>query len=352
MRKIHILIIALLVVLPLVGAGCISIRTSKTVDGGVFRSDDSGENWVQKVFIRQEKKKVISINNANIGTMVFHPDDKNIIYLGTLEDGLYRSKDRGEQWESFGLTSGSFATISIDPKTPTIVYTATGSSILKTSDDGQTWETIYLEPRNQKITSVNVDLYDPSRVFASTFAGEIIQSTDYGETWTTLSSIQLEINRLYLNPIDTRIIYAVTNGQGIYRSTNAGENWESLNTDLVTHNGATIINWLDFTDKDPGILYLATNYGLFKSSNGGIDWEPITTLFSFGSVPIKTVAVNPDNQSEIWFTIGKIVHKTTDASATWKTIETVPSNRTITILEIDPENPQTLYAGTFTAKKK
>jgi len=228
MRKTYLLLITLVISLSLVGAGCITIGTSKSVDGGVFRSDDNGETWAQKVFVRKEKKKIIAINNVNVGTIVFHPENKEIIYLGTLEDGIYRSLNSGEQWENYGLNSGSFTTISIDPQTPNTVYTATGASILKTENDGQNWETIYLEPRNKKITSVNIDYYNPSMILASTSAGEIIQSTDYGETWTALNTIKYEVKKLYFNPTDTRIVYAVTSGQGLYRSTNGGKNWESL----------------------------------------------------------------------------------------------------------------------------
>ncbi len=60
-RKLFFLLIFVFL-LPLLGAGCITVKTSKTIDGGVFRSDDGGETWMQKVFIRQEKKKVISLN--------------------------------------------------------------------------------------------------------------------------------------------------------------------------------------------------------------------------------------------------------------------------------------------------
>lgn len=353
MRRTYLFLITFILIVPLLGAGCINLTTSKTVDGGIFRSDDSGETWSQKVFIRKEKKKTISINNVNVGMIVFHPTDKNIIYLGTLGDGLYRSKNAGEQWESFGINSGSYDTISIDPETPEIIYTATGSSILKTSDDGKSWETIYLEPRGQKIVSVNVDIYKPSQIYAATQDGEIVQSIDYGETWATLSSLAQAVKKLYINPKDTRIIYAVTgNNRGIYRSVNAGVDWNALNTDLEKKKGAITINFLDFTDQEPEKMYLATNYGLFRSENGGSNWNEITTLFPFGSVPIQTVAVNPNNHSEIYFTIGKVVHKTTDNSITWKTIETFPSARKITNLIINPENTEQLYAGTYLVKKK
>lgn len=352
MPRSYLLLPAIIIILPLVGIGCINITTTKSVDGGVFRSDDSGETWAQKVFIRQEKKDIISINNANVGTIVFHPTDKNVLYLGTLESGVYLSQDQGEKWVQSGLKSGSFSTISIDPQTPSIFYTANGSSILKTSDDGVTFETIYLEPRGQQITSINIDSFDPSKVYASTQTGEIIQSTDYGENWSTIATLENGIKKLYINPQDTRIIYAVTEKNGIYKTTDGGKAWNLISGDFANYPGSNAIHWLYFTEKDPNIIYVATNYGLLKSNNGGANWNPITTLFPFGSVPIKTVAVNPDNHSEIWFTIDKVVHKTTDSGATWKTIETFPSNRTITSLLVDPDNPQVLYAGTYAPKKK
>jgi photosystem II stability/assembly factor-like uncharacterized protein len=354
MRKRHFSIIVLLFVFVVTGGGCISFSSTKSVDGGVFRSDDSAETWVQKVFVRQEKKNTVAINNVNAKTILFHPDDENTIYLGTEGNGIWKTTDRGEQWTAFGVTSGNYSTISIDPLSPETVYTATGSSIIKTVDDGKNWETIYLEPRNQPIVSVNVDYYETSRLIAATQDGQVIESIDYGETWTTLettSPLKAIIKKMYINPSNTRIVYAVAN-TGIYKSTDKGNNWTSITEDFVNYTGAETVNWFTFTEKDPDILYIATNYGILKSPDAGATWQPITTLFPFGSVPISTVDVNPDNHDEIYFTIGKVIHKTTDGSTTWKTIETFPSGRLITHILVDRETPETIYTGTYAQKKK
>ncbi|MFA6271544.1 MAG: hypothetical protein WC693_00355 [Patescibacteria group bacterium] len=356
MRKSLYLVILLLLSFGVTGAGCVSISSTKSVDGGVFRSDDSAESWMQKVFVRVDKKKTITLNNVNPTVMVFHPENKDIIYIGTDSNGIWRTMDRGETWTAFGVSSGNYSTISIDPLTPETVYTATGSSIIKTEDDGANWETIYLEPRSQLIVSVNVDYYDPSRIIAATQDGQIIESIDSGETWTTLNSdspLKTTIKRLYVNTSDTRIIYAVSLDQGIYKSTDKGSNWTLMTKEaFIDWPGANTINWFTFTEKDPEILYIATNYGIIKSPDSGLTWQPITTLFPFGSVPISTVDVNPDNTDEMYFTIGKVIHKTTDASTTWKTIETFPSGRKITTILMDPAAPEIIYAGTFAPKKK
>ncbi|MFA6391378.1 MAG: hypothetical protein WCW66_01310 [Patescibacteria group bacterium] len=355
MRKSLLYIFILLVSFTTIGAGCIKISSQKSFDGGIFRSDDSAETWLQKTFVSQDAKKTVTISNVNVKTMMFHPKDKNTIYIGTESNGIWRSKDKGESWQVFGVSTGNYSTISIDPLTPEIVYTATASSIIKTSDDGLNWETIYLEPRGQAIASVNVDYYEPSRLIASTLDGQIIESIDYGETWTTLNSespLNVIVNRLYINPIDTRIVYAVSVNQGIYKSVDKGSNWTLVTAEgLLAYPGSTVINWFTFTEKDPNTLYIATNYGILKSPDGGVTWQPITTLFPFGSVPISTVDVNPENLSEIYFTIGKVIHKTTDNSSTWKTIETFPSGRTITHILVDPENPGTIYTGTYAPRK-
>jgi photosystem II stability/assembly factor-like uncharacterized protein len=356
MRKPLLISILLLIAFSVTGAGCVTISSTKSVDGGVFRSDDSAETWMQKVFIRVEKKKNITLNNVNPTYMVFHPNDKNIIYMATDSNGIWRTKDRGETWTSFGISSGNYSSISIDPLLPETVYAGTGPSIIKTEDDGLNWETIYLEPRGQTIVSVNVDYYAPARVIAATQDGQIIESIDYGETWTTLNTenpLVTTLKRLYVNSKDTRIVYAVSVNQGIYKSTDSGKNWTLITEEAFkVWPGSTTINWFTFTEENPEIIYIATNYGIIKSPDSGATWQPITTLFPFNTVPILTVGVNPDNQDEMYFTIGKVIHKTTDGSITWKTIERFPSGRTITSLLIDPENPQTIYAGTYAAKKK
>lgn len=348
MTKTLFLIIAILVLVPLLGVGCVEFKTSASADGGIFRSNDKGETWIQKGFVRKEKKKEITIHHVATGTLLFHPLDPATLYLGTFGQGIFRGFERGERWEPLGIGTGVFLTISIDPKAPTTIYAGTGSTILKSSDDGKQWDTIYLDPRGQTITSVNVDPDDPSRIYASTNEGGVLFSADAGNTWSIRTTISPGIQRIILDPKNSRILYAIL-AQGIMKSFDSGATWISLNADLEKWPGAKIIH--TFVSSLNTIL-LGTNYGLLQSTNGGINWQSIPLLAPPGSVAIKAVATNPQNSQEIWIAIGRVIHRTTDGGVTWKPIENFPSSREINLLLPDPQDPMVLYAGTAAPKKK
>lgn len=72
-------------------------------DGGVYRSTDSGMNWV-------------SVNNGLIyneyqgipdTAVLCFAVDKNTLFVGTWGDGVYHSTNLGNNWISSGIDSGT-----------------------------------------------------------------------------------------------------------------------------------------------------------------------------------------------------------------------------------------------------
>ncbi|MFB3041015.1 MAG: WD40/YVTN/BNR-like repeat-containing protein, partial [Candidatus Poribacteria bacterium] len=80
-----------------VGTGSACIRSNVSTGRGVYKSTDDGETW-----------NFIGLPEAGqIGKMVVHPEDPNLVYVAALghafgqnsERGVYRSKDGGETWK-------------------------------------------------------------------------------------------------------------------------------------------------------------------------------------------------------------------------------------------------------------
>lgn len=353
MRRYLILILPLLA-LPLLGLGCVNIKTSKTTDGGVFKSEDAAESWKQKVFVRQEKKVTILINNESINNIVFHPENRNIIYISTRDNGIYRTEDGGEKWTQFKAT-GTYLGFSIDPVTPSIIYVSQGAQIFKTVDEGKSWDNIYIEPNGKGIVSVRIDNYDPARIWALTSAGDLILSSDWGETWTVLKRLGLPATNLFIDPQDTKTMYITTTKKGLWKSIDSGNNWSDLLAPFVgTDEGKNMYDLRQFllVEQEPNIIYLVTKNGIYRSWDGGDKWERIKTLQPAASVDINALTVNYENHAEIYFSIGKVIHKTIDNGENWKTIETFPSGRTVNFLVTHPENPEIIWAGTYLPPKK
>ncbi len=121
--------------------------TDKVGDGaGVFKSTDRGNNWTQ---INN------GLNSLETNVLVVDPNDSETLYLGTDDDGIYKSKNGGENWEKL-IPSASFGVgdIIVDPRNSNNIYVGTVDyfrlsesrgvlgdfGVYKSTDGGTTWE--------------------------------------------------------------------------------------------------------------------------------------------------------------------------------------------------------------------
>jgi len=121
--------------------------TDKVGDGaGVFKSTDRGNNWTQ---INN------GLNSLETNVLVVDPNDSEVLYLGTDDDGIYKSINGGENWEKL-IPSASFGVgdIIVDPQNSNNVYMGTVDyfrlsesrgvlgdfGVYKSTDGGTTWE--------------------------------------------------------------------------------------------------------------------------------------------------------------------------------------------------------------------
>ncbi len=329
----------------LVGAtGCNIKKFDSTSDGGFFASTDFGENWIQKVFVSRTEKGTRTIGSVGTVKMLFDPQDDNKLYLLTEGNGIYVTPDLGAHWVPTSLSSGTYIDISIDYRNPKVIYVTQGSKILKSVDDGKTWNEIYTETRpGQSLVAVQVNPGRSNIVYAATTTG-LIRSTDYGTTWQLLDWKTPVITRLVASAEHPGTLFALTT-LGIYKSIDGGEEWGVITDPLKEFPGALRILWLNIDVNNEHII-LGTSGGIFRSTDGGAVWYEIPTLYDFRKVPIVTVIDHPTDLNNIIFAVRNILLKTDDGGATWKTLKTVPTNRSINYLINDPVTADTLYLGT------
>jgi photosystem II stability/assembly factor-like uncharacterized protein len=334
----------------------ISFQTSKQQDGGVFRSSDGGVTWAQIVNAGTTKKgKPIRIDNVDVLYMQFDPTNSATMYLGTRGVGIYRSTDNGNSWMNTQLVSGTYPAFAIDPLSPSILYAASGGTILKSSNAGAGWSAIYVESRpDRSITNLVVQPSNPNVILAGTNTGEFLLSRDYGNSWqlyTTLGASEGIISMFFAEDSSTTL-FVLGSKNNLYKSTDVGRSWTSIGQSLSKYPGATTISWITTLQHKPDIFYVATPYGLLTSKDSGTTWEAIQTLVPFGSQPIQLVAVNPDNQNILYVMVGNRLRKSEDGGKTWDAKIVLPTSRIITTLYLNPENPNELFMGTMKPRKK
>lgn len=353
MKQSHILIVTLLFTMTLFGASCQSTAS----DGGVFKSEDQGETWKQKVFVGQQKKKTISISGLNIEKLFFDPHDSSIIYLASKTDGLYKTETAGEQWKKLDVGVGLIRDVSVDSQYTNNVYIAKGTNILKSTDSGESWESIYTDIQNANVTQVLVDWFNQQRIFATTSIGSVLFSEDEGVTWAVIYQVDEPITDLLMDATDSRVVYALELDQSIHKTVDNGLSWNSLFDSEFKEEfkGYGRVKSMFMDPNNSQVLFITTPQGILKTYDGGVSWEYFETLIERGTqknAQINNVVVTPGDSNSVLFSVGKLIHKTTDSGATWKTIETFPSTRKIIDFLIDPTNPDIIYAGTVFVEEK
>lgn len=348
----------------LIGASC-----GTPQDGGVLRSLDGGETWESRNYIGQEGRRTITINNTDITKLVFHPEDSNVIFLGTKGSGIYVTVDAGEHWSQGQIASGNIYAIAIDPIDPQIMYVAKDTSVLKSVDSGKNWETMYSDVKGAKINTLLVDSFDHSRVYAGTSAGAIFKSFDYGVNWDLRMQMEEPVLELLMPTYNTRILYALMGDGVVFKTISNGEpfdpekaddvnsGWSVVMTDEIRSqfDGSLAVVDITLDPIDQTVLYAATNRGLMRGGNEGTTWSDVPTLLGFNepqNQQIRNIIITPDNANVIYFTVKRIVHRSADGGKTWSVIENFPSTRDISVLEIDPEVTSVLYTGTLQIEKQ
>ena len=172
---------------------------------GVFRSDDGGESWspankgTAADFMPDDPFPEVG---QCVHKLLRHPADDDRLWQQN-HCGVYRSDDRGENWERLegnGLPSGFGFPIALHPRDPDVAYvvpeegaenrvTADGRlGVYKTTDGGASWQlTADGLPDPAWIAVLRegmaYDHHDPAGVYVGTQSGTVFVSADEGASW-------------------------------------------------------------------------------------------------------------------------------------------------------------------------
>lgn len=136
---------------------------------------------------------------------------------------------------------------------------------------------------------------DASTGFSVAGRGTIMKTTNFGNNWNTVFNSPNEINTISVS--GNQYVWAFGNNE-IYKSIDGGINWVTLSNNNNIYKGK-------FFDGQNGICF--NNVYLYKTSNGGINFTQIiddyVSDFSFLNISTGFVVVNIDSISVIKQTI-------------------------------------------------
>jgi photosystem II stability/assembly factor-like uncharacterized protein len=212
---------------------------------GIFRSTDGGQTFA-KVLYKDE--------NTGGADVLIDPSNSEIAYASLWEaregpwengswngpgGGIFKSIDGGRTWRQLtkGLPEGIIqANLAIAASAPmhliASVASATGVSLYRTKDGGETWTIATKDPRpagrigGGDLSVPRIDPQNPARVIvASTVSW---QSTDGGETWTAFRGAPGgdDYQNVWINPNNPDIVI-LGSDQGAIITVNGGKSWSS-----------------------------------------------------------------------------------------------------------------------------
>jgi len=330
--------------------GCVvNIRTQGGNDGGVYRTQDNGDNWQQITMVYRVEDSQKTFSNMDLTAMIMDPTDKQALYLGTKSDGMFYTYNGGTGWSQTLTGLGEINAIAVSPKERCIIFTAIQNKIYKSVDCSRHWNYQLVETREDpknNITSLAIDNFNTRNIYAGTSGNGLFLSQDAGFSWQALKFFDYPIIKILINPKNSKIIYIATAQKGIFKTTDGGANWKQiLNQDFIEQKQYV----LDYRDLilDPtiedGLLY-ASQYGLLRSGDGGDTWDDLKLLTPPGTTAIYSIAINPQNGQEIYYGIKDALYRSVDGGRNWIT-RNLPSSRAAAFLIFDPVNTSTLFLG-------
>jgi len=296
-------------------------------------------------------------SGGSVQTIEIHPVNRDIIYIGTISNSIYKTVDGGENWNHVDNDNlfVCMRDITLHPFAPETVFVGTTKGIYKSDDAGENWSFVVTPqyPRNQ-ISAIQFHPTQPGLIFAG---GPVNawKSFDGGRTWEELAIPSLTgIIDLEVDPNNPDIIYFIGTSmyteRGVWKSVDRGVTWSNIQNNIVPIGSGTDID-IDPVNSD--ILYIAMDNlycpgeaCVLKSIDAGNSWHDISPDNLIAPYA-TTVAISPVDHNIIYAGTGDNgVLISYDSGNSWAELNTGLKTRHIATIEVDTMT-HNLYLGTF-----
>ena len=311
--------------------------------GGLYRSTNQGSSWT--LMSSQPNVMGWSSNGSDAGGQAWYdlaidasPTNANEITVGGVNS--WKSINGGASWSlNTHWYGGGAPYVHADLHcvlytSGTICYLGTDGGIAQTTDGGNTWTTINGNMNIAQVYKMGLSANNSNIIVT----GHQDNGTNLsnGSSWSSIYGGDGADCFIDWNNNNT-IIASYINGD-FQRSNNGGLSWTNIINGL-TGSGA----WIAPIVQHPQIqnTYYCGYQHVFKSTNKGSNW---TQLGSIGS-QLDEIKISPSNPNVIYATSTSGVWKTSNGGTTWSNVTGNISvgSAQITDLAIDNLNPNQIY---------
>jgi len=344
------------------------------VGGGIWKTTDAGTVWTP-IFDGQRI--------ASIGAIEVAPSDANVIYAGTGEtdlrsdisfgDGMYKSVDAGKTWQHIGLEdSRQIGRILVHPANPNIVYVAAlghaygpneERGVFRSTDGGQTWRKVLYNGPEIGAVDLAWAPEDPQTIYATLWnvhrppriqygpvegpGGGLYKSSDGGENWTQIQGHGLpegdwrRAGVAVARGTGGRRVYALIDAPvgGLYRSDDAGSNWVRAGTDSRITSRGWYFGRLTVDPKNPDVVYVP-NVALYRTADAGKTFAVVRG--APGGDDYHFLWIDPAENSRMIVATDQGATISVDGGSTWSTWYNQPTAQLYHAIT-DNQFPYTVY---------
>lgn len=363
MGKISRLVGFIAIALLFAGQGCFSLNSGDaegpktTGPAGVFASVNKGESW-KSISLLPTVEGVKKMDTVGAYRIFGDPSDSSALYLASRESGLFYSYDEGRSWQRARspLDTGFIYGVAVHPTDKCEIFATNGRQLFKTEDCGRAWLEIYREDRaDAKITSIDIERFEPYEIFMVKASGEILRSSDHGDNWSLMQDVKGDLVSVIASPSQKGLVYVASKDKGMYRSLDSGQNWESIRDSFKNYTNSLKFRRLEVHPTRPNVVYWISSYGILYSEDRGDSWQAFDLITVPGSVDIYGFAVNAKNDKEMYY-IATINNRSSfyyskDGGVSWE-VKKLPSGQIPTALRLHPEKTDVIYLGFTIPPKK
>ena len=272
-------------------------------------------------------------------SLIVHPNNPDIVLIGTEANGFVKSIDGGQTWARFryglrhSVASGEqlypeVYDIAFSESNPDIIYAATTSGpgplagpdggdggIYKSTDGGETWVRKNCGLDNEWIFSVHVSPDNPDVAVIGISGGEATGS------WGDIKAGD------YFDG-------------GVFRTTDGGENWKRVN--LSINDNKNEYKYIKSLRDTPSVLYTfglnwegtSSNIGFYKSTDAGVTWTSFAPELRDHTITYFDVS----SDGEVIYAVDEMkILKSTDSGETWSAHELHTSGYVVSVFPDDSE---------------
>ena len=328
---------------------------------------------------RRERRAGDAFGSASVGAVAVAASDPNVIWVGTGSacprgnvspgDGVYKSTDAGETWRHMGLDeAGQIGRIVVHPTDPDIVYVAVLGDIFgpnpergvyRTTNGGLSWTKSLFVSDEAGAVDLAMDATNPRVLYAAFWQARrtpwtmisggpdsgLYKSTDGGNTWLKLSNglPAGDLGRIAVavSPAFPKRVWVLVEHDegGLFRSDNGGARFRRINTNRELRQRAWYYTHLEADPIDPNTVY-TLNVAMWRSNDGGTTFRPMRTPHGDN----HALWINPQNPQNLIEGNDGGANISFDGGQSWSVQSNQPTSEFYR-LTVDDQWPYWLYSG-------